>query len=160
MDSSITVIGLIIVLICAVPFVVMYFNNRKKENEMMQSLHAMASNNKSKITAHEFCGDFVLGIDETKKFVYFHKQNKDFSNSSFVNLSQTKECHITKKQDEDVSKSSIYAMQSVSLSFRKVNDVHHETHFELFNRQLNHQLSGELQFADQWSKRINNLLNK
>ena len=96
-----------------------------------------------------------MGIDETKKFVFFHKKSKEFSNSNYIDLNQTKECQITKKKDSDVSKSSIYAIQSVSLSFKKGNDVQNETHFELFNKQINVQLSGELQFAEKWSKRIN-----
>lgn len=160
MDLSTTIIGLVIVLMCAVPFVVMYFNNKKKQHQMLQNLHTLATHNKCSVTFYEFCGDLVLGIDDSKKHVFFHKQSKDFSSTSFVDLSQTKECQIFKKHHSDGLKSSANPIQSVFLIFKRNNDVQHESSFELFNRQLDLQLSGELQFAEKWSKRINNLLNR
>jgi ABC-type glycerol-3-phosphate transport system permease component len=86
MDWGTAIVGLIMILICIVPFVIMYYNRVKKENKMLQSLNEIAQQHNCKIGQHEFCGDYVMGIDENRNFVFFFKQKKEEAISQFVDL--------------------------------------------------------------------------
>lgn len=152
MDWGTAIIGLIMILICIVPFVIMYYNRVKKENKILQSLNEIAQPHNCKISKHEFCGDFVLGIDESRNFVFFFKQKKEEAISQFVDLAEIQSCQVVKKAI------STYSIQKLELAFLPTNKSKTETKFELYDEEINTQLSGELQFVDKWAKQINDRL--
>lgn len=152
MDWGTAIVGLIMLLICIVPFVIMYYNRVKKENKILQSLNEIAQPHNCKISQHEFCGDFVLGIDESRNFVFFFKQKKEEAISQFVDLAEIQSCQVVKKAI------STYSIQKLELAFLPTNKSKTETKFELYDEEINTQLSGELQFVDKWAKQINDRL--
>ncbi|MFA5432545.1 MAG: hypothetical protein WC319_06685 [Candidatus Paceibacterota bacterium] len=152
MDWGTAIVGLIMLLICIVPFVIMYYNRKKKENKMLQSLNEIAKPHNCKISQHEFCGDYVMGIDESRNFVFFFKQKKEEAISQFVDLSEIQICQVVKKAI------STYSTQRLELVFLPTNKSKTETKFELYDEEVNTQLSGELQFVDKWAKQINDRL--
>lgn len=159
MDWGTAIVGLIMLLICIVPFVIMYYNRVKKENKILQSLNEIAQPHNCKISQHEFCGDFVLGIDESRNFVFFFKQKKEEAISQFVDLAEIQTCQVVKKTrnvKNDIG--SLGFIERVELSFTPTNKNKGETSFELYDEETNMQLSGELQFVDKWTKQINDRL--
>ncbi|MBX2928524.1 MAG: hypothetical protein KF852_11860 [Saprospiraceae bacterium] len=159
MDWGTAIVGLISILICIVPFVIMYYNRIKKENKMLQSLNEIAQQHNCKIGQHEFCGDFILGIDENRNFVFFFKQKKEEAISQFVDLSEIQTCQAVKKTrnvKNDIG--SLGFIERVELRFTPTNKNKGETKFELYDEETNMQLSGELQFVDKWTKQINDRL--
>ena len=159
MDWGTAIVGLISILICIIPFVIMHYNRVKKENKMLLSLKENAQQHNCNISQHEFCGDFVLGIDESRNFVFFFKQKKEEAISQFVDLAEIQTCQVVKKtRDMKNSTSSLYSTQRLELSFLPTNKNKGETRFELYDEETNMQLSGELQFVDKWTKQINDRL--
>lgn len=159
MDWGTAIVGLISILICIVPFVIMYYNRVKKENKMLQSLNEIAQQHNCKIGQHEFCGDYVMGIDENRNFVFFFKQKKEDAISQFIDLSEVQICQVVKKTrnvKNDIG--SLGFIERVELSFTPKNKNKGETKFELYDEEINMQLSGELQFVDKWTKQINDRL--
>jgi len=159
MDWGTAIVGLIMILICIVPFVIMYYNRVKKENKMLQSLNEIAQQHNCKIAQHEFCGDYVMGIDENRNFVFFFKQKKEEAISQFVDLSEVQICQVVKKTrnvKNDIG--SLGFIERVELSFTPTNKTKGEKRFELYDKEINMQLSGELQFVDKWTKQINDRL--
>jgi len=159
MDWGTAIVGLISILICIVPFVIMYYNRVKKENKMLQSLNEIAQQHNCKIGQYEFCGDYVMGIDENRNFVFFFKQKKEVAISQFVDLSEIQTCRMVKKTrnvKNDIG--SLGFIERVELSFTPTNKNKGETKFELYDEEINMQLSGELQFVDKWTKQINDRL--
>jgi ABC-type glycerol-3-phosphate transport system permease component len=159
MDWGTAIVGLISILICIVPFVIMYYNRVKKENKMLQSLNEIAQQHNCKIGQHEFCGDYVMGIDENRNFVFFFKQKKEEAISQFVDLSEIQNCQTVKKT-RNVKKDigSLGFIERVELSFTPTNKTKGEKRFELYDEEINMQLCGELQFVDKWTKQINDRL--
>ncbi|CAM1333524.1 hypothetical protein [Tenacibaculum aestuariivivum] len=96
MNLGSTIVGVIIIIICIVPFILMNRSRKKRENKMLISLKKIAEEHKGKINQHEFCGDFVIGIDENKNFVFFFKQKKEKAISQFVDLSEIEICKALK----------------------------------------------------------------
>jgi hypothetical protein len=159
MDSGSAIIGAILLAIFIVPLVIMHYNRVKKENKKVQFLNEIALQHNSKISQHEFCGDFVIGLDETRYFVFFLKEKKEDVFSQFVDLSGIQTCHVVKKtRTMESKKEHVVITEGVELSFLPANKSKGETRFELYDEELNMQLSGELQLADKWSKQINEIL--
>src|SRR5262245_27647080 len=70
MDTSSTLIGLFIVVLCVLPFAILYFDRRRKVGAIMKSLHGMAQQSGRAIKEHDIWGDRVIGIDENESFVF------------------------------------------------------------------------------------------
>ncbi len=86
MDLGNAILWASILAICIAPFVIIHYNNTKRKNSMLQSLNEIAQQHKCSISKHELCGDFVLGLDEDKNFVFFLKKSKTELISQFVDL--------------------------------------------------------------------------
>jgi ABC-type glycerol-3-phosphate transport system permease component len=154
-----TLVSLVTILICVVPFVIMYYSRTKKKNKMLQSLNEIAQQNNCKVSQHEFCGDFIFGIDENRNHVFFFKQKINDSVSQFVDLSTIQTCQADKKSRTFKNKNeTVIKTDRIELSFLPKEKSRGETIFELYDEETNLQLSGELQFVDKWSKQINELL--
>lgn len=159
MDLGTAIVGLILILLFIVPFIIMHNNRVKKEYKMLHRLEENAQQHHCNISQHEFCGDFVLGIDESRNLVFFFKQKKEEAISQFVDLAEIKTCQVVKKTRDiknDIGNLSI--IERVELSFTPTNKNKGETSFELYDEETNTQLSGELQFVDKWTKQINDRL--
>lgn len=158
-DLGTAIIGSIVILICVIPFVVIHFKKLKKENKILQQLNDLATQNHSKISQHEFCGDFVLGVDEHKKFVYFLKFQKEEATPEFVNLSEIQKCQIFQKTKTAKGSSGNFEhTEHLNLDFIRKNKIEEVLKFELYDEEKNRELSGEIQFAEKWVIKINDLL--
>ncbi len=161
MDWGTAIIGTISILICIVPFVIVHYNRVKREKKMLQALKENAHQNNANIGQHEFCGDFLIGMDENRNYVFFLKQKKEETISQFVDLSEIQACQPVKKilnLKSDGEKVTI--TERLELCFLPEEKSKGETRFELYDKEANIQLSGELQLADKWSKQFNNSLKK
>ncbi|MCK9290593.1 MAG: hypothetical protein WCR58_09405 [Bacteroidales bacterium] len=156
MDLGMTIVVLVIILLCIMPFVIMHYNKVNKKKKMLQSLTKIAQQHNCTISQHEFCSDFVLGIDESRNFVFFFKQTKEESISEFVDLSETRMCQAVKQARNVNSGSSSYSIiKRVELLFLPISKNKEEARFVLYDEEIDRQLSEELELVDNWVKRIN-----
>lgn len=161
MDLESALIGAIITAICISPFVIMYFNRVKKEKKTLETLKKSALQQNGNIHQHEFCGDFVLGLDEKQKFVFFLKKKKENTISQFVNLNEIQSCKIVKQTgSNNNSTGNAGRIERIELSFAFANKANGDLRFELYDEDINMQLNGELQFAEKWAAQINDSLKK
>jgi hypothetical protein len=159
MNLEITIIGIILSAICIVPLVIMHYNRTKKENKRLQYLNDIAIQHNCKISKHEFCGDFVIGIDESRNFVFFFKNKNEDIISQFVDLSDIKTCKVIKNTKTiKTENENVIIIERLELSFLPTNKNKLETRFEFYDNEINNQLSGELQLIDKWEEQINNLI--
>lgn len=159
MELVSAIVGTILILICIVPFIVIHYNRVNKETKMVQMLNENARHSDCEISHHEVCGDFVLGLDENKNWVFFFKQHKEKAISQFVDLAEIQVCQVVKKTrtaNNDIV--SFGSTERVELCLTPANKSKAETRFELYDENVNSQLRGELQFGDKWAKQINSRL--
>ena len=71
MDLGSALVGLIIIVICVVPFVIMSQGKKRTDNQKLASLEHVAKEQNCSISHHDICGDFVIGFDERRKHVFF-----------------------------------------------------------------------------------------
>lgn len=158
-DLGTIIIGIVFILICITPLIIMHINKIRKNNKMLHLLAENAEKNNCKISQYEFYGDFVLGKDNEKDFVFFLKQNSSETTFQSVDLNEIQACKVAEKaRSVKNNKDSTSIIEKLELCFIPKNKDKGETKFELFNELNNVQLTGELQLADKWSKQINTSL--
>lgn len=161
MDLESGLIGAIITAICIFPFVIMYYNRVKKEKKTLEILQKTAQEQNCNIHKHEFCGDFVLGLDDKQKIVFFLKKKKEKTISQFVNLNEIQLCKIVKQsRGSNNGAGNTGVIERIDLSFVPATKANGDLRFELYDEDVNMQLSGELQFAEKWVAQINESLKK
>ena len=150
MKTESIIIGILAILICALPFIIQFRTRRKKEKNLFQSILKISNQNGCKITEHEFCGDFIIGFDEVRKFIFFFKLKNGQEVSQFVDLSKIQSCYDIKNKHQ--------IMEHIFLCFTYKNRNQNDTKFELYDAEVNLQLSGEFQLVDKWVNKVNEVL--
>ncbi|MCB9360919.1 MAG: hypothetical protein H6587_05845 [Flavobacteriales bacterium] len=155
LDLGTAISGGIFIVLCILPFALMYIKRKKNEKQFLQSLLTIAKQQNCQISQYDVFGVFGIGIDQTKNVVFFYRKTKDITYECFANLSAIKSCEI-------INTSSIESTQKIieklELRFYPVAIDQQIIKMEFFNRTSNIQLCGELQLIEKWSAIINNQL--
>lgn len=159
MDLKTAILWLMVIFIGLIPFVIAYYKMKKKGSKMLNHLKESAAQYGCSISQHEFCGNFIVGIDDKKHFVFFFKQKNEETFSKFVDLSDIQSCQVIKKsRNVKNDRGSFTVIERIDLAFSPLNKSKSDTRFELYEEEDNMQLSDELELAERWTKRINEKL--
>ena len=157
-DIGIDIIGAIFSIIAILPIVMLIVNKKKREKKVLQSLSKIAAQNNCQIDQSETLGNFAIGIDKSKNFAFFYKQDQEITQS--VNLNEIQNCKVIKTirtfKNKDGNQKEI---EKLELSFIPIGKNNPEITFEFFNINVNSQLYGELQSIEKWSRLINERVN-
>jgi hypothetical protein len=158
MDTSSIIIGVVTLIICAIPFILVSRGNKKRHTEHLKLLSNWISENKLTLDKIETHSDFILGLDSKEKTFVFFKASENnrvekirLNNISKVNL--VKETVVLNDNNGINSR-----IKNVLLEFSLKSPSVQSIQFELFNIEKNHQLSGEIQLGQEWVKYLNNSL--
>lgn len=155
------IFGAISVMALILPFVIIYFNRTKKEKAMLNKLNTIAKNHDCKIIKQEFCSDFVLGMDEVNRFVFFYRHNNGHSLSQYVDLADVQSCQpVIKTKAISGNGGNAVVTEKITLNFLPKSKSGNEIGIELYDLGVHMQLNGELQMAEQWSGHINEIIKK
>lgn len=151
MDITSTFVEVILVLICSVPFIILNQQSKKSKKNRLKSLNSEAKKLQCKIDTHEFCGDYLIGIDTEKSVLFFNKKLKEKTEDNSVSLSQVKECNIcTEYQDIKTKGQSFKEVEQLYLSFIPLIKNQPEIKLIFFDADINMMLSGELESIKKW----------
>jgi hypothetical protein len=158
MDTSSILIGVLTLIIWAIPFTLVSRRNKKRNNKNLKLLSDWSIENKLKLDKIESHSDFILGLDSTEKtFVFFKGSSENrIVKIPLFNVSQVqlvKETVVS--NDNSVHNSRI---KSVYLEFSQKNSQSQSLQIELFSIEKHHQLSGEIQLGQEWVKQMNSIL--
>lgn len=155
MDIGITITGAILIAICILPFVLMGRNSRKHEKLLFQSLSNIAAKQNCKITQHECCEEYIIGIDETSNFLFFFKRVKDKDISQYINLSEIQDCKIVNTSRSNGNEKIIDKLELNLISHTKKTP---NILLELYNSDDRMHLGDDFLLIERWAKKINELL--
>lgn len=158
MDLGTTIIGIICVAICAMPFILTNRSRKKKVKQQLLSLKDLAKQQNCDITQHEICGNYAIGIDQSKNFVFFQlKSSREEIKQQFVDLSAVKDCNIVNINRSTTNNSKIIERLELHLTPKDKNKP--GIVLEFYNNELSYQFSGEMQSIEKWGKLVNDCLN-
>ncbi|SOE20005.1 hypothetical protein SAMN06298216_0505 [Spirosomataceae bacterium TFI 002] len=156
MDFDNIIVGIICTVICIVPFILLVRNRKKKEQQQFQSLVDLAESHGGRITNHEFSGNSGIAIDDKKGFVFFQKEINGETKGVFIDLIEIEECKlIDTRVSEMKNNENDVVIDRLEICFVPLSKSEKVVKLEIFNRDTNSQLYGELKFAEKWSRLIN-----
>ena len=146
MELGTAIIGLICVAVCALPFMLAIRSAKKKEKHLLESIKELAQQEDCKITKHEACGNYIIGIDETKNILFFLMKTEGEDKKQFVDLSCIQTCYITRKTSNNAR------IEWLSLEFSPIGLNKPKILLEFFNFEVSFVPRGELQSIEKWSE--------
>lgn len=161
MDLGSALMGAIAIIICVLLYILLNRNKKKREKLFLQPLLKMAAQNNCQIHKHEIFGNFAIGMDETKNFVFFHKLANDEVIEQSVDLGEIQSCKVinTSRMLKSRDGGSQKVIDRLQLSFIPLTKTKPGIKMEFFNSEVSIRLNGELQLIEKWSKLINDHLN-
>lgn len=153
MNTETTIIGAILVALCAMPFFYFGFGRKIKEKKTLQALKDFANQHQSTITSYEVSGELIIGLDDTTKTLFMSKHFEGQVTNKVLQLVDVTGCSV-EKQYKNYGKQQVVERLGIRFITKKGNDVY----WELFNSNETYQLNGELQLADGWVDKIKSQL--
>ena len=162
MESEITIIGLIIVLICILPFAWMSINRKRREKKFLRQLSEIAQRNNCNISRYDLWNNSAIGIDDVALSVIYVRKTKDQISAEHINLSEIQKCRIINSGRTVSNKGSHYnVVDKLDLGFTFRDQNKKEALLELYNTEHdNLTLNGELQIGEKWCKIVNDKISE
>ena len=152
MDSETTIIGIILVLICIVPFLVITKKKATKRKNKLKILINSVQKMNGAIYKNEFWNHYGIGLDKTNKMLYFSTQSDEENSYDVINLKSIATCSIIKKQDNSNS------ITGLGLQLDFTDKSKPAVYLSFYERDRNIVLVNELDLIQRWSTTINEQL--
>ncbi len=159
MNPYTVIAGAVLLAVCILPLFIIIRSRKKVENQMSKSLEKIANASNCQLSFKDLSGNFAIGIDDNKKFVFFFKNSKVAVIEESIELAKYKSCKVIKSSKTIKSGNGTYnEIEKLELNFiPKIKD-NEEINLEFFNAEGSFQLNGELQVIEKWSNLINKRL--
>lgn len=161
LDIGSAIAGVASVALCAVPFVLMMTNRKKKEKQFIQSLQSIAQQQNHAISDFEIVRNFIIGIDEKHRALYYLKKREEQTADQYIDLNNFHRCEVIKTtRTVKQASGSQTIIDKIELQFSPKTKGRPMISIEFFNTDETIQLYGELLAANQWCDKLNLLLTK
>lgn len=161
MDTGTAITVAIIIAICILPFLLLIRNRKMKEKQLLSYISRIAQQHHNKITLHEFCSDFVIGLDEIAGQVFFLKNHDDDVTSQQINLTDIDNCKVIRTLRAKNRRDHNYQeIDRLELSFTPITKNQPDVFLEIYNSNTSMQLGVELHLIEKWSKIVNNKIRE
>jgi hypothetical protein len=153
MDSETTIIGIILLLICIVPFLVITKKKATKRRNKLKILTNSVQKMNGAIYQNEFWNHYGIGLDKTNKMLYFSTQSDEENSYEVISLKSSTACSIIKKQDNSNS------ITGLGLQLDFTDKSKPTVYLPFYERDRNIVLVNELDLIQRWSTTINEQLS-
>lgn len=155
MNIGITVVSVILVAVCASPIIYFIVSRKNQEKKIITSIKKLAAQNQETISAYETCGQLIVGVNNNSATLYYAKQLDDRFLIEKLSLKQVAGAVVeTKYKNDSPSK----LIEHLGIRFLPKNGQVADLYWNFYNIKDNFQLNGELQLAESWVKRINQMV--
>ena len=145
MEMGTIITGVIIIILCILPFVLLGSGRRKRQKQLLQSLQTTAAQQGGKITRHDCLRDAAIGIDDAARTLYYVKNDT----TAHFRLHDFRACRIVNTA-HTVGSNRVVDQLALVLT-PAVNGLA-EVQLEFYNAEADIQLSGELQLLEKWAQ--------
>ena len=149
MDSTSATIGIVLVMICVLPFILFSFSNSKKRKKRLQNLIKKAKENNATIQEKDDWNQSIIGIDKTNKMLFFSKKSEEFDKFITINVSELLKCRIERTE----SNHKVLEKLELELTFASKPTVV----LEFFNKNETRLILNEIEIIQKWQTLLNKI---
>ncbi|RZJ58434.1 MAG: hypothetical protein EOO45_26740 [Flavobacterium sp.] len=153
MDLTTTLIGVLIVVLCAVPLIMMHNKKKKKEGKIVKALYDYAEMNSGKITKHDLWPGHAIGLDENSNRLFFLNTTDGTGHTQQVTLDSIKKVVVMGDERPEVADK----LEMMLVSSRPGTP---DVIFEFYNHDEAMQINEELQLIRKWEGIVNERIAK
>ncbi|UCS91752.1 hypothetical protein KZP23_13480 [Echinicola marina] len=159
MDLSSTVMGLVGLVLCILPFVLLQRSRKKKENELKEGLEAIATQARSEVGAKDLGFEFAVGLSPNKDHLFYYKKTNEKVQEESIPIATVENCTMhTVNRFMNTKKGKESIIDKLELVFILKNGV--KSQLEFFNGEEKSQLNGELSLVKKWESMVHQLISK
>jgi hypothetical protein len=156
MDLPNLIIGFVVLLLCAAPFILMNRHSKNKKQKLIQSINQLAASSGSSITTFDVLNDAIIGIDQNKRELFFVKNLEELVVEEKIILKNYQPIQVKKKTANHKGNSfNNQFIKKIYLHLEPKSTAIKEVNLELYDEETQFQLNGELQLAEKWEKLCN-----
>lgn len=149
MDSTSLTIGIILLVICVLPFVLFSINNNKKRKKRIQNLEKKAKDNNAYIQEKDDWNKSIIGLDKTNKILFFSKNSEEFDKFISINVSELQNSRIERTENNH----KILEKLELELTFATKPTIV----LEFFNKDETRLIMNEYELIQKWQKILNKI---
>lgn len=152
MDTGTTIIAIILLLICIMPFMIMYIKSSRKEKQILNALSTAASDQHLKINEQDVWHETGIGIDHAENVLFFIRNNNDSSESINLSLHEVQHCKkIIESRTPLTARTEPDMAVKLALSFTLREKAKDDIVLEFFNSKLSGlTISNEYLLLEKW----------
>ncbi|MGE4289892.1 MAG: hypothetical protein AB7E36_14500 [Salinivirgaceae bacterium] len=157
MDTSVIIIGSILVALTILPMVLISRSRKQKARLYFQKLRAAALAQNREVSLYEASSRIIMGMDQKAKTLFYLKPEQEAAAIQSIDLSTISDCkvfRVNRTVGENGSQQSY--LGQIGLRFIPRKKAEQESRWVLYDSEEDMQLNGELQFAEKWAGLIVN----
>lgn len=149
MDSTSLTIGIILVIVCVLPFILFSVNNSKKRKKRIENLVKKAKESNATIQEKDDWNQSIIGIDKTNKMLFFSKKSEEIDKFISINISELLKCRIERTEN----KHKVLEKLELELTFASKPTVV----LEFFNKDETRIILNEIEIIQKWQTLLNKI---
>lgn len=159
MSTGSIITGIVLLILCALPFVIFNKYNKSKKNKSLRLLSDLASESGAKLTKQEYWHGAAAGIDEQEGiFFLLRKANKQWLKCT-VHLQNMNKARIIRSEKSTNSGSSLNTISRIDMAFTPKEKDRPETLIEFYNAEYDSvNPYHEQQLIEKWHSIIDDFL--
>ena len=151
METGPILTGVIILILCLIPFIIIRRNRQKKEQEFKDAISRLASARNSAVDTFDQWNNTAIGLDNTNGQLFFFRRIGEREISESIDLATIQLCSVvlTKKNAKDDAYSVI---EKVTLGLTAIERHKSQVTLEFYNNDYDSlTIMDELRLAEKWS---------
>ncbi len=161
MDLKIVLFNIFFLVVVILPFILLGWFQQKRKRILQRLITQLAATYQCKLASKEFCGEFVIGLDTTLRYLFFVKRLSFKNNQEIqqaIDLNTMQRCKIIKQiTPKDSTQGKQEVVEKLELGFFDGVSSLPILCSEFFNRENTLQLSGEYALIEKWEKQLNKI---
>lgn len=151
MDIQTAILAVATIAVSLSPFFIYSFVTKVKAKNLLAKLQEAARASGTNISEYESCGNFVIGIDDNKKMLFFLRKVPDNPKPQVINLDKVLQCkkiHEARTVKDGGSQYTSVERLGLHFVFRDPSVL--DVQLDFFKMDTDIKPTGELQCMEKW----------
>ncbi|WP_370087039.1 hypothetical protein [Ekhidna sp.] len=157
---GITIIGLIALALCIIPFVLVHNSIKNNKQDLINGLRSIADSYNSDISSYD-CGiEFSIGISSANNYIFYYKKRKGTISEECVPLNAIRKCQVdSAKRTVNAKSGNETIIDKLELTFIPKDGNVAPSRLAFFDSNEHFKLNGELPLIRKWEAITNKFIS-